>query len=153
MMSRSHDLFHPELKMTHFSNRTELEKKRFFTWCKLFFNYSDICFYFYNDYLQRQQNNTFHTSELQCSCLDIQPEQRKKDGACQIQRSSATGCRWHCNPTEHLIRLRSGSSDIPSSVSWKSSGQSGPSCWLKLIYFRGMEDTPDRWGLWCGERE
>lgn len=31
MMSRSHDLFHPELKMTHFSNRTELEKKRYFT--------------------------------------------------------------------------------------------------------------------------
>lgn len=39
-----------------------------------------------------------------------------------------------CNPDEYLIWLHPGSSAVPSSVSWKSAGHSGPSRWQKLIY-------------------
>lgn len=67
MMSWSHDLFHPELKMTHFSNRTELEKRRYFTWCKLLFNYSDIWFYFCNNYVECSRSTITHFTPLSFS--------------------------------------------------------------------------------------
>lgn len=59
-----------------------------------------------------------------------------------FQWSSIAGCRWSCNPTQHLILLHSGGTDVPSSVSWKSPSQSWLSCRLALIYTSEAVRTP-----------